>query len=90
MTGRAAGFCAGFSVPGHANSAGGRGYGRGRGGRGRGRGWARAGYEFPAQVAPAPTAGQELEELKQQAEFLQSNLSQISERMKQLEKENEK
>ena len=41
MTGRAAGFCAGFEVPGVAGSAGGRGFrgwGRGRG-SGRGRGW---------------------------------------------------
>ncbi|MDD4980122.1 MAG: DUF5320 domain-containing protein [Candidatus Omnitrophica bacterium] len=42
MTGRAAGFCAGYSVPGYMNSIPGRGYfGRGRGfyGRGGGRGW---------------------------------------------------
>ena len=49
MTGRAAGFCAGYSVPGYANPVGGRGmgmgWGRGRGfGRGFGRG--RAGYGF--------------------------------------------
>jgi len=58
MTGRAAGFCAGYSVPGYMNPVGGRGYwGWGRGG-GRGRrnwfyatglpGWARAGYGWPA------------------------------------------
>ncbi len=44
-TGRAAGFCAGYDVPGYANPGYGRGYGRmgwgrGRGGRGGGgRGW---------------------------------------------------
>jgi hypothetical protein len=41
MTGRGAGFCAGYSVPGYANPVGGRGYGSGfgrGGGRGRG-GW---------------------------------------------------
>ena len=55
MTGRAAGFCAGYSVPGYANPVGGRGmgmgWGRGRGGgfgRGRGFGWGRAGYGLPA------------------------------------------
>ena len=56
MTGRAAGFCAGYSVPGYANPVGGRGYGGwGRGGGfgrgrgfGRGFGWARAGYGYPA------------------------------------------
>jgi len=52
MTGRAAGFCAGYSVPGYANPVGGRGmgFGRGRGGgfgRGRGFGWGRAGYGMP-------------------------------------------
>lgn len=105
MTGRAAGFCAGFPVPGYANPIGGRGYfGRGRGfmGRGGGRGWrnwfyatgipgwAKAGYGFPGPVAPAPIAEQELEGLKQQAEFLQSSLSQINERIGQLEKESGK
>lgn len=46
MTGRAAGFCAGFGVPGYANPALGRGFWRGFGrglgrffGRGGGRGW---------------------------------------------------
>jgi len=51
MTGRAAGFCAGYPIPGYMNPVGGRGYGgwgrgfRGGGfGRGRGFGWGRAGY----------------------------------------------
>jgi hypothetical protein len=52
MTGRAAGFCAGYPVPGYANPVGGRGYfgwGRGGGwGRGRGFGWGRVGYGLPA------------------------------------------
>jgi len=56
MTGRAAGFCAGYPVPGYMNPVGGRGYwGRG-GGRGWRNwyyatglpGWARAGYGYPA------------------------------------------
>ena len=55
MTGRAAGFCAGYNVPGYANPIGGRGYfgfGRGRGmGRGRGFGRGRAGYGFPVYGA---------------------------------------
>ncbi len=44
MTGRGAGYCAGFSMPGYANPmyAGGMGYGRGRGfGRGMGMGYGR-------------------------------------------------
>jgi hypothetical protein len=58
MTGRAAGFCAGYPAPGYMNPAGGRGYGGWRGGGGRGRrnwyyatglpGWARAQYGYPA------------------------------------------
>jgi len=48
MTGRAAGYCAGYPVPGFMNPYGGRGFGgggwgRGFGGRGGGRGW-RHGY----------------------------------------------
>lgn len=42
MTGRAAGYCAGYGVPGYANPIGGRGMGFGLGfgrGRGGGRGW---------------------------------------------------
>ena len=54
MTGRAAGFCAGYSVPGYANPVGGRGMGMGwgrgfrGGGFGRGFGRGRAGYGLPA------------------------------------------
>jgi len=47
MTGRAAGFCAGYPVPGYMNPVGGRGYGgRGRGswGRSGGRGWRNSFY----------------------------------------------
>ncbi len=36
MTGRAAGYCAGFEMPGYANPLPGRGFGRGGGFRGRG------------------------------------------------------
>jgi hypothetical protein len=38
MTGRGAGYCAGFGVPGYANAVPGRGFGMGWGG-GWGRGW---------------------------------------------------
>ena len=41
MTGRAAGYCAGYQVPGYANPLPGRGWGRGRGGWGRGMAWGR-------------------------------------------------
>jgi hypothetical protein len=60
MTGRAAGYCAGYSVPGYMNPIagsgwGGFGYGRGWG-RGRGRGWGRSfgwrGGFYPAYGYP--------------------------------------
>ena len=97
MTGRGAGFCAGFKVPGFANFGVRRGFGLGlgRGGRmGRSRGFGR-GFGFNRAGGPYPTsqdlsADQELEALKEQAEFLQNNLSQVSERIEQLEKENRK
>ena len=70
MTGRGAGFCAGYPTPGYMNPAGGRGFGfwgRGRGG-GRGwrnqyyatgwPGWARAGLGYGAWGSPvAPWTG---------------------------------
>jgi hypothetical protein len=69
MTGRAAGYCAGYPVPGYMNPVGGRGYwgwGRGFWGRGGGRGrrnwyyatglpgWARMGYSYPAWGGAIP------------------------------------
>jgi hypothetical protein len=116
MTGRAAGYCAGYPVPGFMNPVGGRGYwGRGRGfwgrggGRGGGRGWrnwyyatglpgwARAAYGYPAwggAVNPHPpfpaqsmAAEQELQGLKQQAEYFEGALEEIKKRIEQLEAE---
>jgi hypothetical protein len=57
MTGRAAGYCAGYAVPGFMNPMPGRGFGgRGMGfGRGRGRGWRAAAWGYPA-AAYAPAA----------------------------------
>lgn len=113
MTGRAAGYCAGYPVPGYMNPIGGRGF-RGRGG-GRGRGyrnwfyatgwpgWVRAGLGYPAwgapqypyasyaqPAAPTMTADQELAGLKQQAEYFQDALDEISKRIEQLEAESKK
>lgn len=100
MTGRGAGFCAGFGVPGYANPVGGRGF-FGRGGRGMGRGrgfgrgfgWAGTGYGSPAwggnaETYPAAqplTTEQELEGLKDQAEYLEGSLNQIKERIEALQ-----
>jgi hypothetical protein len=92
MTGRGAGFCAGYSVPGYANPVGGGGMGMGRG-RGGGRGWRNqyypaprwAGYYGPTMAAAGPE--NELQALQSQAEAMKANLEQISERIAQLETE---
>ena len=101
MTGRAAGFCAGYPVPGYVNPVGGRGmgmgWGRGRG-FGRGRGWGRAGYGMPAYdsavnpyayggapFAPTIAPQQELDGLKGQAEYLEDALDGIKKRIEELE-----
>jgi hypothetical protein len=81
----------------------GRGGGRGRG-FGRGFGWARAGLGWPAwgavagypyapysaPFAPTMTSEQELEGLKQQAEYFKDALDDISKRIEQLEAESKK
>lgn|SRR5690554_976626 len=122
MTGRGAGYCAGYSVPGYMNPWGGyRGFGWGRGlgwgrGRGRGRGWGYAagqpgwggvrpvvppagapvsgpGYGpvtgnnpfFPGGAGPDPS--QEAEYLKEQASFLEQELTEVQKRLAQLEAE---
>jgi hypothetical protein len=55
MTGRAAGYCAGYSVPGYMNPVGeyGRGWGRGRG-RGFGRSWRRGRPVYPTPLPVQP------------------------------------
>ncbi len=94
MTGRAAGFCAGYPVPGYANPVGGRGMGMGWG-RGRGWGWrnqyyatglpgfAQTGYGGPVPMA---SPEQELAGLKQQAEYFRNALDGISKRIEEVEK----
>jgi len=87
MTGRGAGFCAGYPVPGYSNSVAGRGMGRGRGigrGCGLGQGIGRQGIAM-TPLTPTITDEQELQSLKQQAELLKNNLSQISSRIEKLE-----
>ncbi len=98
MTGRGAGYCAGYSVPGFMNPVAGRGlrFGRGlgfgfRGGH-RAYPYAEFGYGYPFGVyygiAPAPK--QELEALQNQAKNLENALGQITERITELTKEKEK
>jgi hypothetical protein len=70
MTGRGAGYCAGYNAPGYANPAWGRGFGMGWGGGrgwGRGRGWRNmyyatgmpgwARYGYGPAWGPPPTGG---------------------------------
>jgi len=91
MTGRAAGYCAGYPVPGYMNPW--PRWGRGGGwGRGRGFGWrARAawGYPYPALpyyppvAAPAPDRSS----LEQEAGFLRDRLNEVEKRIRELESE---
>jgi len=100
MTGRAAGYCAGYSVPGFANPIIGRGRfggGIGRFGGGRGRGFRHMYYSggfpgfgggyYPNNVYTQPviTPEQEVESLKQQAKLMQENLESINQRIQELE-----
>jgi len=99
MTGRAAGYCAGYDRPGFANPISGGRYGLGRGlgrgfrggfGRGYGRGF---GFYQSVPVNPvpayygAPTKEQELEALKAQAVGLEQGLQDINKRIGELESE---
>jgi len=98
MTGRGAGFCAGYSAPGFVNPVGGRGYagfGRGFGGGGRGQRnryfatgaplWARVGYlGTPAPATYPPVTISEEEALKQQAQYLNNTLDAIKQRIDEL------
>jgi len=90
MTGRDAGFCAGFAMPGFMNSWGayGMGFGRGRGFR-RMYGlagfpaWKRFGYStYDGAYMPAVPAVDEKELLSKQAEFLENQLQLVKKRLK--------
>lgn len=98
MTGRAAGYCAGYNVPGFANAGRGSGFGRGRGfwGRGGGYGWRNRFYATgqpgwmrftgPDMPMQAPNPEMEKQVLKNQAEALQAELTAVQERLANLEK----
>jgi len=98
MTGRGAGYCAGYAMPGNANPIGG-GFGRGRGG-----GWGRggfgyrhnfygpgaygrpyAGWSVPWPGAAAPSTEEEMSALKSQADILKKSLEDIQRRLKELD-----
>ncbi|MBL7065522.1 MAG: DUF5320 domain-containing protein [Anaerolineae bacterium] len=103
MTGRAAGYCAGYGVPGYAYPAPGRGFGmEWGGGTGRGRrwrhwhyatglpGWARFSHAPAWEYGPYAgplTREQEVESLKTQAEWLKGELDAINQCLTELERE---
>jgi len=96
-TGRAAGFCAGFEMPGYTNNTGRRGPGMGFGHvanlGGRGGGFRRRNRFFTAGVPGRAQFGRfaasfqqadpetEKQELKSQAEYLQSEMDAIKRRL---------
>jgi len=102
MTGRGAGYCAGYSVPGYVNPIPGRGFfgrGRGRGwfGRGGGRGWGRGYYAggspgweyYGAPVYPYPqelSSKEEANLLKEDAKVLKQQLKELQGYIDTLEK----
>jgi len=101
MTGRAAGYCAGYSVPGYMNPVPGRGFfGRGRGGgfgRGGGRGWGRGYFAggFPGSgyygapvypYAPELKPEEEANLLKEDAKVLKQQLKELQGYIDTLEK----
>jgi hypothetical protein len=84
MTGRAAGYCAGYSIPGYANPT--IGYGRGmarRLRRGAGRGFGRRGL-FPVSRPIVQTASP-----KQEIAALEDYQKQLEEEKNQIKKEEE-
>ena len=99
MTGRAAGYCAGYGMPGYTNPIAGRGFGGWGGGRGwRHRfyatgvpGWAAGwGAGFPQGVAPgpwAPSPEDEVKMLQNEAKGMEQALGEIRKRIEELEAE---
>jgi hypothetical protein len=95
MTGRGAGYCAGYPVPGYMNPYGGR-LGAGFG-RGRGRWW---GYPYSVQnwgagYTPFPftapySSEQEKEALQNQVKVFEDQIKSMRERIEELEAEAEK
>ncbi len=101
MTGRAAGYCSGYPVPGYANPGPRLGLGWGGGWRGGWRhrhwyyatglpGWYRAGYApawYPSPFPAPMTAAQEASILEEQARLLREELERLDERLKALREE---
>ncbi|MGB5912006.1 MAG: DUF5320 domain-containing protein [Promethearchaeia archaeon] len=108
LTGRGLGYCAGYDSPGYTKGFGmglGRGWGRGRGvsrgvGYGRGRGWSYRGpiytpvyTSYPSGIIPKITPENQLTMLKQEKEYLETDMNgiksaidDISKRIEELER----
>ncbi|MBN1365004.1 MAG: DUF5320 domain-containing protein [Syntrophaceae bacterium] len=97
LSGRMAGFCAGYNMPGYMNSISGRGIGMGwgRGGRGGGFGFRNRfyttgvpGWAFYGSSMAAPYRNPDPETEKQflnnEAEFLQQEMDAIKKRLNEL------
>ena len=92
-TGRAMGLCNGFETPGYMNQSNGE-FGRGRGfagqgfggnrPRARGRFWGQGRFFGQADTNAAEQNSRNLQSLKQQAQQLQNNLSQINKTIAEL------
>jgi len=93
-TGRAAGYCTGYNMPGYTKPGFGRGRGRGFGrgfwGRGRGFGW-RGIYPYPApyypETIPEPTCEEEKAYLEDMVKGLEEEIKNIRQRLSELSKE---
>jgi len=100
MTGRGAGYCSGYGIPGYMNNIPGRGFGRGAGFGGRSGRGGRFGFgnRFYAASVPGwqrrtggystavvpPDPQEEQQTLRMQAEFLQRELDAIQKRLAEL------
>jgi Family of unknown function (DUF5320) len=92
MTGRAAGYCAGYPVPGFMNPVGGRGGGWFGRGRGRGWGFAAPGWGWGPAYGWSPYAEphspeQEKQALDGQLKYFESQVESLRKRIAELEKE---
>lgn len=101
MTGRQAGYCAGYNMPGYLNNVCGRGmgmgFGRGANFEGRGGGFRRRNRFFVTGVPGRPPLGgfgapfqqadpeTEKQALKSKAEYLQSEMDTIKKRLDELD-----
>ncbi|OQX52875.1 MAG: hypothetical protein B5M48_04475 [Candidatus Omnitrophica bacterium 4484_213] len=88
MTGRAAGYCAGYPTPGCANPIPARDYGLGLGrawgrgrGFGRGFGWYGVPYPYASNLAPQ----EELNILRGQAKAMEEGIKAVNRRIAELE-----